>query len=166
MSQGFRVAADGVDEIDKDPTAVLPYGIDVYAWLRGSDRYWSPRVYVHPGETYTPQQAALNGHRYRCTVGGRTGSVPPTWPTSSGGTVIDGGVTWTEIGSEDTLTTADWSADTGITVGTESIDSTARVAQAVLSGGVAGSSYSVHCDLVSTQGKQDRRSFRLRVVGR
>lgn len=43
----------------------------------------------------------LNGHKYQATsiTTGITGSSTPTWPTSAGGTVVDGGVTWTEIGS-------------------------------------------------------------------
>jgi hypothetical protein len=41
--------------------------------------------------------AALNGRLYKCTAStGNTGSSEPTWPTTNGGTVVDGGVTWTE----------------------------------------------------------------------
>ncbi|MDP2871828.1 MAG: hypothetical protein Q8P31_04745, partial [Bacillota bacterium] len=43
---------------------------------------------------------AANGHFYRCSVAGTSGGtieVPaePTWPTTSGALVVDGGVTWT-----------------------------------------------------------------------
>jgi hypothetical protein len=46
---------------------------------------------------------AANGHYYKCTNYGavphQTGVSEPTWPTSSGGTVADGDLTWTEQGA-------------------------------------------------------------------
>lgn len=46
------------------------------------------------GDIVRPETA--NGRSYRCTTAGTSGSGTPTWPTTEGGTVVDGGVTWTE----------------------------------------------------------------------
>lgn len=40
-----------------------------------------------------------NGHYYKVTTAGTSGATEPTWPTTSGGTVVDGTATWTESGS-------------------------------------------------------------------
>lgn len=36
----------------------------------------------------------LTGYAYKCTVAGTSGVTEPTWPTTVGATVTDGGVTW------------------------------------------------------------------------
>ena len=42
------------------------------------------------------QPTVANGYYYKATVAGTTsGSTQPTWPTTVGGTVVDGTVTWT-----------------------------------------------------------------------
>lgn len=40
----------------------------------------------------------FNGRYYRCTTAGTSGASEPNWPLSSGGTVVDNTVTWTESG--------------------------------------------------------------------
>lgn len=59
----------------------------------------TPSTAVVLNDIYLPDP--LNGHKYQATAitTGITGSGTPTWPTTPGGTVVDGGVTWTEIGS-------------------------------------------------------------------
>ena len=41
--------------------------------------------------------AGGNDLQFKCTTGGTTGASEPTWPTSVGGTVVDGTVTWEAI---------------------------------------------------------------------
>lgn len=40
-----------------------------------------------------------NGHYYTVTTAGTSAASEPVWPTASGATVVDGGVTWRESGS-------------------------------------------------------------------
>ena len=43
---------------------------------------------------------SLNGQAgkiFKCTTAGESSGTQPTWPTTPGGTVVDGGVTWTEV---------------------------------------------------------------------
>lgn len=41
-----------------------------------------------------------NGHVYIASVAGTSAGAQPTWPITNGGTVTDGGVTWTESGAD------------------------------------------------------------------
>ncbi len=59
---------------------------------------WRPGILVILNDIYLPD--VLNGHKYKATslTTGITSATAPTWPTTAGGTVVDGGVTWTEFG--------------------------------------------------------------------
>jgi hypothetical protein len=54
-------------------------------------------------ENTLPTPANQNGFWFSATVGGTTGTTEPTWPTTTGDTVVDGSVTWTNMGSVDSF---------------------------------------------------------------
>lgn len=87
----------------------------VYAFAQGT--YATQGAYLWPdptkGTAYTtfkvgdlglPTDAKTNGHFYRVgsITTGIVGATEPAWPTSSGATVVDGGVTWVESGATST----------------------------------------------------------------
>lgn len=60
---------------------------------------WVASTAISLGNRRVPSRAyataAARAWTYECTVAGTTGSTEPTWPTTAGGTVVDGTVTWT-----------------------------------------------------------------------
>jgi hypothetical protein len=67
-------------------------------------RFWAASETVVLNEVRFP--TTPNGHLYKCTTAGTTGSTEPTWPTGPGATVTDGGVVWTEVGADNFWFTA------------------------------------------------------------
>ncbi len=78
--------------------------------------------------SYTLNQIVVpttsNGRCYRCTVAGTSGAAQPTWPVTVGGvalTVVDGGVTWTDLGPQPSSTAFAavplWTGNTAFVVG-------------------------------------------------
>jgi flagellar hook-associated protein 1 FlgK len=67
--------------------------------------YWEGAHAYVLGDTIRPVPS--NGYVYEATtVAGNTGAAQPTWPTTVGGTVVDGGVTWTCVGEFSVLNAA------------------------------------------------------------
>lgn len=153
--------ATGIPSIGKDASAVLPYTIDWYDWLRGDDLYWGEfpdtQRFYRAQQTITPSRGNLNGHRYRAENAGVPGSGEPVWPTASGATVTDGTITWTEIGAEDTLDSAAHAVADGLTMESEANTDTTTTIE--LSGGTAGTRYRVTCHVETVHGNEDDRSF-------
>lgn len=54
---------------------------------------WQPSRFYSYGETIT--STTYNGFAYKATTEGNSGATQPTWPTTIGGTVNDGGIVWT-----------------------------------------------------------------------
>lgn len=66
--------------------------IALFAASRG---YWAASTSYSLGDTVLP--ATPNGHVYKCTTAGTSGSSAPSWGTTAGGTTSDGGtLVWTE----------------------------------------------------------------------
>ena len=57
---------------------------------------WAEATPYKVGAQVTP--TVRNGHVYKATVAGTSGATEPVWPTTSGATITDGGVTWQEAG--------------------------------------------------------------------
>lgn len=158
--KGFQEDSNGY-WIVKDPGATKPYTIDWYPFLRGNDKYWAPRTSFYLNQTITPSAKSLNNHRYRCTTPGTSSDIEPTWTTGSGSTVLDGTIVWTEIGVEDTISTAAYTVQTGMTKVAESTTSTTSTVK--ISGGTANTVYTVDCLMTSTGGVIESSKFRVSV---
>jgi hypothetical protein len=92
------------------------------------------------------QPARHTGWQYRATTAGWTGAREPRWPTADTQTVQDGSVEWTTeaISTESllrSLSSATWSADSGLTLGTETTAGTQSTM--LISGGTLGQRYLV-----------------------
>lgn len=61
----------------------------------GAQQAWQASHAYALGDTVRPPSS--NGRTYRATVAGTSAGIGPTWPVTNGGTVTDGGVTWTEM---------------------------------------------------------------------
>lgn len=63
----------------------------------GASLSWRPSTHYAVDDRASP--LAYNGHWYKVTVAGVSAAAEPSWPTGSGATVVDGGVTWAETGA-------------------------------------------------------------------
>lgn len=59
---------------------------------------WAASTSYTTSSYVVPSDTAMNKHVYRCTEPGISGDSEPVWPVTGGGTVVDGEVTWTEVG--------------------------------------------------------------------
>ena len=57
---------------------------------------WIGGISYDAGDFVLPTEE--NGYYYKVTVAGTSGSTEPTWPLTEGATVVDGGVTWINMG--------------------------------------------------------------------
>lgn len=96
---------------------VIPTGASTgfrYEAASGADVWQASTAYA-VGDLAEP--TTPNGFAFRTTVAGTTGSSEPTWPTTNGNTVTDGGVTWeAETAYESGGTEPAWPTSLGDTV--------------------------------------------------
>lgn len=83
------------------------------------------------------------GFQFNAGNAGQAGLREPRWPTTLGGTVVDGSITWTaEAVAVDslvkTLVSATWSADASITISGTAVDTTEQTAIAYVQPSAAG----------------------------
>lgn len=72
------------------------------------DTEWVALTVKNLGDHVKPTITEAVGHFYEVTTGGTTGAAEPTWPTGFNATVVDGTVTWTEVGQS--IGVKNWSA--------------------------------------------------------
>jgi hypothetical protein len=78
---------------------------------------WSASTaYGGDSTSHVVRPTAGNGFLYRAIVAGTSGASQPTWPTVVGSTVVDGGVTWSNIGQGVTQFDMADESRTGLTV--------------------------------------------------
>ena len=82
-----------------DLNATVPSGVGVAPWTQ----FWIPHQSFPTGSHVVP--TTPNGYWYKATTGGTSGYAQPSWPTTIGLTVVDGGVTWTCEGTTNTYLT-------------------------------------------------------------
>ena len=86
----------GLEYGDTSPTIPGTKYIGLMAastWLASTA--YSSGAYVVP-TTFGSLSGSV-GRVFKCTTAGTSSGSQPTWPTTAGGTVTDGGVTWTEV---------------------------------------------------------------------
>lgn len=89
----FRVA---VDAASGGSTRLFVQAYDSTGAIITSSGAWVATTAYSVGNRVTPTSANINGLYYRATAStGSSGAAEPTWPTTAGGTVVDGDVTWT-----------------------------------------------------------------------
>lgn len=83
--------------------------------------------------------------------------------------VLDYGFDWAErdwLDAGETVLTADWTIPAPLTIITSEIIADATTAVAWLSGGTAGTDYTISCRIATSAGRTDERSMVLKVRNR
>lgn len=78
--------------------------------------------------------------------------------------VLDYDIDWSTWLGADTIADVDWTADTGITIASDSFTTT--IATVWLSGGTAGTTYNVTCHITTAGSREDDRTIQFYVLNR
>lgn len=89
---------DGTATLEYPPTGILMFRHDPPAWVASSSTTAPP--YPNPLKVYYPAGYVVlgSGHVQQAQNTGSTGTSTPSWSTS-GGTVVDGTITWKDLGA-------------------------------------------------------------------
>lgn len=143
-------------KVCQDEDERLDYGFN---WTREFSRRWKADFAFDTGITIRPESEPT-GLEY-VSSGGQTGAEEPNWPTTIGGTVTDGSITWTaQVLSSDSLiheiATDAWSDSipAGLTVEGQLPVTVpgAQMTQVILSGGSSGITYTVENEVTTASG--------------
>lgn len=135
----------------------LPFEFD---WTHEFSVFWAAAGYF-PALSVVRPVTGITGLEY-VSSGGQAGEEEPTWPTTIGGTVEDGSITWTaqalsNSSLRERISTATWPAVTGFTISAEATTdqpgrqlTTAKInAEAALS-----SRRNIRVELTTTEGNE------------
>lgn len=134
----------------------VPVEVDWHDYLA---RIRRPGSAVAQNDVVRPLRADATGLQYRCTTAGTTSSKPTSslrWPTTAGGTLLDGSVIWTaetisSASLRTTITGEDWPAVSGLTLGTETSNDLRYVV--LVAGGSDGVDYEVKHQVTLANGE-------------
>lgn len=148
-------------EFEKDPGETLDYAAE-FAGHCG--RYREPSTDYQINTLVLPKRAT--GLQYKATTAGRSATAEPRWPTAAAGAVTDGSVVWTAEAISTgslirTLSSASWTADTGITVGSPTTAGTKSTV--LISGGTEGQDYDIVCTGTCSDGTYPVVTFTIKV---
>lgn len=92
-------------------------------------------------------------------------SSPFPWIEKSPGATLDYGFEWNAAGDSwlagDSISSATWTVPAGLTKAAEAV--TGSVTTVWLAGGTSGAKYQVSCTIVTGAGRQETRTFEIRV---
>lgn len=122
--------------------------------------FWQPNLYVAANAVIRPTDPNTTGFAFKNGVtAGQTGPIEPAWPKTSGGTVVDGSVTWTAgappVTGEDTVASATWTQvnppDGLLTIANQT--TSPLTASAFIGGGTSGQIYQVKVAVTMVSGQ-------------
>jgi hypothetical protein len=142
-----------------------PQGFNYTDFL--TNRWESGTIYA-AGERIRPLTAT--GFQYSSS-GGQSASEEPSWPTTLGGTVTDGSITWTAQAITNdslraTISSSAWAASSSdITIAGETSVNTggSQVVTALISGGTAGRRYEITNTVTLSDSSIEQSVLRLRI---
>lgn len=138
--------------------ARLAYGFN---WTAAFARHWQADFPFALNVAIRPA-GAPSGFQYSSS-GGQSGADEPPWPTVIAQAVIDGPITWTAEAIDtdslaDTIVSDSWAASVpaGLTVQADAPFNTAGLQRtsAILSGGVAGTTYVIENTVITSLGHE------------